>query len=619
MCGLIGIVSSSTLSQRDIEWAKEAIQKLTHRGPDDSGYWASHDETMALGHQRLAVVDLSIGGHQPMESEDSQIQLVFNGEIYNYKDLKSELITLGHTFRSNSDSEVIIESYKQWGSDCVHRLNGQFAFVIIDRIKQIAILVRDRAGEKPLYYAYLNSQTIAFASELKALVLHPSVEKNISPEDLSYFLLNGYYESNKSIVSSILRLPSAHILTVNFINNSHELSRYWSLPMAQENNKDLPELSKELEELLTVAIARQYEADVPVGILLSGGLDSSIIATLAARKNSEIRTFTAIFPESKDLDESVHAKLIADSIASKHIELEIRKPSLDLIEFLASNFDEPILDTSLIPTFLISREIREHCTVALGGDGADEIFGGYRHLSRSLALRKLHSFVPEFFSSRVSKLGQTFIPFGVPGNALLRAFGTRMTDTQPQHERMFDEKNANKLFRDFLPPETKDMEQDLSKSGESEFLDSLLRQDFMNFLPNDILIKLDRYSMLNSLEIRAPFLDVDIIEFAFREVPAKYKVQGGKRKILLTELGKQILPESFQHGRKMGFLPPVMQWGKTDEWQEFMKNILFSPNQSLFDKGVIANYFEISHKRPLLIERLLTLSMFEIWRCKNFG
>jgi asparagine synthase (glutamine-hydrolysing) len=352
---------------------------------------------------------------------------------------------------------------------------------------------------------------------------------------------------------------------------------------------------------------------------LSGGLDSSIIATLAARKNSEIRTFTAIFPESKELDESIHAKLIADSITSKHSELEIRKPSLDLIEFLASNFDEPILDPSLIPTFLISREIREYCTVALGGDGADEIFGGYSHLSRSLTLRKLHGFMPEFFSRSISELGQAFIPFGVPGNALLRAFGTRMTDPQPQFERMFDEKNANKLIRDFLSSETKNVGQNPRKSSESEFLDSLLRQDFMNFLPNDILIKLDRYSMLNSLEIRAPFLDVDIIEFAFREVPAEYKVQGGKRKILLTELGKQILPKSFQHERKMGFIPPVMQWGKTDEWQEFMKGILFSPNQILFDKGVIRNYFESSRKRPLLIERLLTLSMFEIWRSKNFG
>ena len=227
--------------------------------------------------------------------------------------------------------------------------------------------------------------------------------------------------------------------------------------------------------------------------------------------------------------------------------------------------------------------------------------------------------MPEFFSRRIGKLGQAFIPFGVPGNALLRAFGTRMTDPQPQYERMFDEKNAKKLFRDFLSSETKNVGQNPRKSSESEFLDSLLRQDFMNFLPNDILIKLDRYSMLNSLEIRAPFLDVDIIEFAFREVPAEYKVQGGKRKILLTELGKQILPKPFHHGRKMGFIPPVMQWGKTDEWQEFMKGILFSPNQILFDKGVIRNYFEISHKRPLLIERLLTLSMFEIWRSKNFG
>jgi asparagine synthase (glutamine-hydrolysing) len=618
MCGLAGVVSASTLRQIDIQWTRQAIDTLTHRGPDDSGYWISQDATMALGHQRLAVVDLSIGGHQPMESEDSQIQLVFNGEIYNYMDLKSELIALGHAFRSRSDSEVIVNSYKQWGSECVKRLNGQFAFVIIDRLKQIALLARDRAGEKPLYYANLNPETIAFASELKALALHPSVKKNISSEDLSYFLLNGYFESTKTMISSVLRLPPAHILTINMATNSQELTRYWSLPNLQENKKDLPQLCNELEELLTVAISRQYQADVPVGILLSGGLDSSIIATLAARKNSEVRTFTAVFPESKELDESMHAKLISDSIASKHIELEIHKPSLDLIEFLASNFDEPILDPSLIPTFLISREIRKHCTVALGGDGADEIFGGYRHLSRLLKIRKLQRFVPETLSREIGKLGQTLIPFGVPGNALLRAFATRMTETQPQYERMFDVKNANKIFRDFLSSDTQNIEQVPLKSSESEFLDSLLRQDFMNFLPNDILVKLDRYSMLNSLEIRAPFLDVDVVEFAFREVPARYKVQGEKRKILLTELGKQVLPKSFQHGRKMGFIPPVIQWGKTNEWQEFMKEILFSPKQILFDKSVLADYFEISDQRPLLIERLLTLSMFEIWRSKNF-
>ena len=617
MCGLVGAVSTNMLTEVDLNWIRTATNHLKHRGPDDAGDWFSATTHSALGHRRLSVIDLSSGGHQPMTSTNGSHHLVFNGEIYNFEDLKAELLALGHDFLSTSDSEVLLKAYDQWGVGCLQHLNGQFAFAIVDEIRGEVILGRDRAGEKPLYYTQLNSGTFLFSSELKAMTDHSEILSVITGEDLSYFLSHGYLSTERTILKGIKRLAPAHYLRIDMSTGGAISKRYWSMPVLTRVPSDRTDLCVELEELLSTAIKRQYQADVPVGVLLSGGLDSSIIATLAARSHNDMNTFTAIFPESGELDESPYAKLISDSISSNHIELEVRKPSLELLEYLATNFDEPILDASLIPTYLLAQQVRRNCVVTLGGDGADELFGGYKHYSRTISMQKLHNTFPNPITRLTASIGQLIFPFGAPGNAWFRLLAVDSAHFDPQPDRMFDRNNAKSLFSGFSINDPATTLQTEEWVKHSDLVDSLLRQDFTNYLPNDILVKLDRYSMLASLEMRSPYLDKEIIEFAFSKVPSKLKVNEDNRKILLNDLGQKILPASFQFGRKMGFIPPIIQWGQTPEWRDFMKGVLLSPEQQIFDRKVLAGYFQRSAKRPLLVERLLTLTLFEIWRRTN--
>ena len=495
---------------------------------------------------------------------------------------------------------------------------GQFAFVIVDESRNEVLLLRDRAGEKPLYYCYLRGNTIIFGSELKAVMSHSGINSQFDSIDVSHFLTRGFNSSNSSIISSIKRLPPANFMKFSLSGGRSNPKQYWAIPDPVEIRINDEALDLELEELLTAAIGRQYQADVPVGILLSGGLDSSIITTLAARNYKNLNTFTAVFPESHQHDESIFARLISESVASNHVELEIRKPTLELIEFLASNFDEPILDSSLIPTYLLSQEVRKFCTVTLGGDGADELFGGYKHYSRALLIQKIRRTIPGPIAPIIASLGQKILPFGVPGNAWFRLLASNASGLEPQPDRMFDNENAKKLFANFKLSEISSEIEASSKSQvKLDLISTMLREDFRTYLPNDILVKLDRYSMLTSLEMRSPFLDRNVIEFAFSKVPTRLKVVGSERKIILNQLGKRILPGSFEFGRKMGFIPPVILWGQTEEWRNFMQSILLSQEQTLFDKKAISQYFASSKKRPLLTERLLTLTMFEIWRQKN--
>ena len=372
MCGIVGIVSNTPQAQR--LWLAIGRDAMTHRGPDDAGEWWSADGRVGLAHRRLAIIDLSLAGHQPMHDASGALTIIFNGEIYNFADLRNELVAKGHAFRSHSDTEVILAAYREWGTECLGRLNGMFAFALFDEGQQTVFLARDRAGEKPLFYSHLNG-VLRFASELKALLADPASPRQIDPVALDCYLAMGYVPGDRCILQGFNKLPPAHALLFHLKTGHVKIWRYWQLPElgdAAQGPVDEAALLDELEALLEGAVRQQMVADVPLGVLLSGGVDSSLITAMAVRASSRVQTFTVGFPGHGKLDETKHARLIARHFGTRHTELMAEDVSADLLPRLARQFDEPIVDSSMIPTFLVSQLVRQHCTVALGGDGGDE-------------------------------------------------------------------------------------------------------------------------------------------------------------------------------------------------------------------------------------------------------
>ena len=351
---------------------------MAHRGPDDAGEWWSEDSRVGLAHRRLSIIDLSPAGHQPMSDVSRTLTIIFNGEIYNFSELRTELESKGQVFRSHGDTEVILAAYREWGTECLSRLNGMYAFAIYDARRQTVFLARDRAGEKPLFYHHANG-TLRFASELKGLMVDPALSRRIHPESLDCYLAMGYVPGGRCILQGFSKLPAAHALRFDLRAGEAKVWRYWQLPeresAAAQEPPDGPSLLDQLERLLEEAVRRQLVADVPVGVLLSGGVDSSLVTAMAVRASAKVKTFTIRFPGHGKLDETEHARSIARHFSTEHLELEAQPSTAELLPRLARQFDEPVVDSSMIPTFLLSQLVREHCAVALGGDGGDELFG----------------------------------------------------------------------------------------------------------------------------------------------------------------------------------------------------------------------------------------------------
>lgn len=393
MCGIVGIVSAKPIE--GCSWLHQAREALVHRGPDDAGEWWAPDGRVGLAHRRLSILDLSPAGHQPMADESGELHIVFNGEIYNHRELRAELEGKGHRFRSRTDTEVILYAYREWGSECLPRLNGMFAFGLYDMRSGSLILARDRAGEKPLFY-HLADGTLRFGSELKALLADPALPRSIDPEALDCYLATGYVPGERCILRGYRKLPPAYALLFDVRRGSARMWRYWQLPdlLPDAQTTDEAAALEELEHLLEDAVRRQLVADVPVGVLLSGGVDSSLVTAMAVRSDARVKTFTIRFPGHGKLDETEHARLIARHFGTEHTELAAEPTTANLIPKLARQFDEPMVDSSMIPTFMVAQLVRQHCTVALGGDGGDELFGGYQHYSRLLWMQKHLGWLP---------------------------------------------------------------------------------------------------------------------------------------------------------------------------------------------------------------------------------
>lgn len=614
MCGIAGIVSNSPIEQR--AWLVKGRDAMKHRGPDDAGEWWSADKRVGLAHRRLSIVDLSPAGHQPMHDATKNLTIVFNGEIYNYLDLTQELKGKGYVFNSHSDTEVILSAYLEWGTECLSRLNGMFAFALYDARIQKVFLARDRAGEKPLFYAQANGE-LRFASELKGLMADSAFNHSINYEALDCYLSIGYVPGELCLVQGVNKLPPAHAILFDCAMGTVKVWRYWSLPeqvvLPTSSQIDEVALLDELEALMQDAVRRQLVADVPVGVLLSGGVDSSLITAMAVRESSRVKTFTVGFPKFDKYDETPHARLIAQNFGTEHIELQADDIGPDLLSVLARQYDEPMIDSSMVPTYLVSQLVRQHCTVALGGDGGDELFGGYAYYNRLLWTQQKFGWIPMILRKPLAISG-SMLPTGFKGRHTLQSLGTDFSRSLPVVAAHFDPLTRQQLLGSInARPLVAEKIRNERVPQTTDLLQRITRMDFNNYLSEDILVKVDRASMLASLEVRAPLLDYRIIEFAFGRVPSSLKTTINQRKILLKQLAARVLPPEFDRQRKHGFTIPLPNWLKSGPWREMFYDVLLD-KQCLFDRSTVGLLLQGQDSGKHNSERLFGLMLLELWR-----
>jgi len=619
MCAIIGIASQYPIINR--AWLETGREAMHHRGPDDAGEWCAPDGRVVLGHRRLSIIDLSPAGKQPMQDFAGELRIVLNGEIYNFRELRAQLEEIGTVFTSHSDTEVIVAAYREWGTDCLSRLNGMFAFALYDSRRERLFLARDRAGEKPLFYSH-EKQTFRFASELKALMADPAYPRQINPQALDCYLAQGYVPGDLCILQSAKKLPAAHALLFDLNSGQCRTWRYWQLPAwdhgDRPGNPNDDDLIDELERLLESAVRRQLVADVPVGVLLSGGVDSSLVTAMAVRAKPNVRTFTIRVPGHGMYDETEHARLIARHFCTDHVELEAEAATVDLLPRLARQFDEPVIDSSMIPMYLVSRLARQYCTVALGGDGGDELFGGYGHYNRLLWLQRRVGSVPRWVRRIVAVGGCLALPTGFKGRNWLHAAGTDFNNAVPLVASYYDDGMRRRLIgtRSSCVGAAEHIH-DARTPDVCDLLQRATRMDFENYLPDDILVKVDRASMLNSLEVRAPLLDYHLIEFAFGRVPSHLRATANSRKVLLKRLAGRILPRAFDTQRKQGFSIPLGAWLRSGSWRQFFSDVLLD-SASIFDHGTVRALLKGEDRGRSNSERLFGLVLFELWR-RNYS
>ncbi len=556
-----------------------------------------------------------------MHDASGSYHIAFNGEIYNHQELRAELTRAGFSFCSQSDTEVLLGAYQQWGIDCLAHLNGMFAFSLYDQQKERLFLARDRAGEKPLFY-HLFDGTLHFASELKALMVNSDLPRRINLQALDCYLAMGCVPGDACILDGFNKLPPAHALVFDLRTDAVKVWRYWQLPeLTQEAGISLineAELLEELDTLLEDVVRRQLVADVPVGILLSGGLDSSLVTAMAARTSTRVKTFTIGFPGAGALDETEHARLIARHFATEHLELMADPATADLLPRLAHQYDEPMVDSSMIPTFLVSQLVRQHCTVALGGDGGDELFGGYTRYSHLLSMQPQQRWFPLPVRQAIAWSAMSGLPVGLKGRNWLQGYGVDLAHELPPTVTLFDAATRAKLManRGAWEPVAEALWRQRIPAH-SDLLQRATRMDFGMYLAEDILVKVDRASMLNSLEVRAPLLDYRLIEFAFGRLPSSCKATSSNKKIMLKRLAQRILPTGFDLRRKQGFSIPLAQWLKAGPFRELFHEIL-TDRQCLFDHKTITGLLRGQDQGRSNSERLFGLVLFELWR-RDYG
>jgi len=614
MCGFFCIISSD---QINLDSSRDSLDLIKHRGPDSQKYFVNSERKIFFGFNRLSIVDLSNMADQPMLDKESERIIVFNGEIYNYSKLKNFLKTKDYIFRTSSDTEVILKAYDFWKDSLIEHLEGMFSIVIYDPKENKIFFARDRAGEKPLYY-YQNNDTFYLSSEIKPIQNH-SKNKNIALDALNNYFENGYSPKDSSMLVGIKKLKSGHRANLDLNSLELTIDRYWDLdrqvsqPVKNCNKKDNYYISK-LEKLLGNAVKEQLIADVPLGMMLSGGVDSSLIVATASKYFDKLNTFTVIFPQMKKYDESKHAQLIAKHFKTNHMELNADDIGPEIFYKLVKYYDEPMVDSSMIPTFLLSKEIRKHCKVALGGDGADELFGGYSHYNRYNYLYKLQKFFPYPLRSSLINLAMSVLPKNIKGRKSLEIFGKDIKNLKFSSANLFNNSMRKKLFSDVS--QFKEVNKDESIIS-TDLIRSITYEDYSNYLSEDILVKVDRASMAASLEVRSPFLNSEITKFAFLEVPSHLKIHKNQRKILPKLLAKKMLPKDFDFMRKQGFGFPVNELFRSGKWHDFLFEKVNSENNYFLDKVYCNKLLSQQAKGDNIGESLFAISLFLVW-CETY-
>ena len=614
MCGIIGEISKNKI--HSIDWINEAGIEINHRGPDNFGMWTSSEKKIAFGHNRLSIIDLSSNGNQPMVSNCENYVITFNGEIYNYKDLRDKLLERGFLFKTKTDTEVLLNGYKFWGESFLSKIEGMFAFAIYDKKKNIVILARDRAGEKPLYY-FKNSSNLSFCSELKGLLKNPTVERNISTNNLLQFLHQGYSSNEGCLIKNIKKLKAGEYLNYNLDTGNIFVRKYFHLSFQNQNHiNNHDSILDTLENLLHLSIKQQINADVPVGILLSGGIDSSLITAIASNYKNKVNTFTFLNDKNNEDFEFKNSRQISKFFSTNHHEIFYPEVNSSIIYELSNFIDEPIFDSSIIPTFLISKEIKKYCTVALGGDGGDELFGGYNHYSRLLMIKKINNFLPDIIKKNLSFLTNFYFPIGFRGRNWLNLLGKNLKKDYLDFVTYFDENINYKILNKKIFNINKKYNYLLRDDFVSN--DVILKaslQDFNNFLPGDILAKNDRFSMANSVELRSPLLNSEIIKFVFGSLNSSDKVKKNQKKIILKNLCSKILPKSFTLDKKRGFSIPINDYFNQKSWRTSAQEILLD-DSSFFKSRFISNILKKPFFNHNNSERIFGLMMFELWKKK---
>lgn len=615
MCGIAGYLSLR--SPIDPATLRKMGDVMRHRGPDGEGFWVGEDGAVGFVHRRLAIVDLSEGGHQPMHSPDGRYVITYNGEIYNHNELREELARSGWSFRSTSDTEVLLTAYQAWGEAALDRFAGMFAFAIWDKRERTLFAARDRAGEKPFFYRCDYGQ-FAFASELKGLLAHPAMPRHVDAEAMDHFLAYGYVPRHLCLLEGYAKLPAGHKLRFDLASGRLETQPYWQLPRFAEGQAEqsFETLVGEFEPLLETSVRRQLLADVPLGVLLSGGLDSSLIAEAATRTAGKVTTFTIGFPGHGELDESPIAKRLSQHLGTEHIELMAEADTVDLLPQLAAQFDEPIADSSMIPTFLVSRLVRSRATVALGGDGGDELFGGYPQYNWARRIARGRSFGLNRLG--LSGLAARSLPYSFAG----RKMALRLLDPSDAAitvSRVAEPWQRNQLMGARGAASCRSAERLreglISRWKQPE--ERAMALDFMTYMCDDILVKVDRASMLTSLEVRAPLLDPAIIEFAFGRLSPAQRSAGSARKLLLRHVAKKRLPSWFDVERKQGFSIPLASWLR-GPWAGLISDLADSSGDGLLEPKAVREFVTNGATADRLAHQVYQFAMLELWR-REYG
>lgn len=624
MCGILGILNANGEPvDRGNILSMAAV--MSHRGPDGEGAYC--DGPVGLAHRRLSIIDLS-GGTQPMSNEDGSVWITFNGEIYNFPDLKRDLEAKGHRFRTRSDTEAIVHAYEEYGTDCVKRLRGMFAFGIWDARKRRLFLARDRMGKKPLHY-FSHGKRFIFASEIKAIVQDRQVSREIDPEALVDYFTYMYIPFPRTIFRSVRKIPPGHWMTVSFETAAGRSSLgieqrpYWDLRYSPDASLSEQDWVEGLREKINEAVRVRLMSDVPLGAFLSGGVDSSaVVAAMAAAQAGPVKTFSVGF-EEEDFSEIEYARAVARRFGTDHHEEIVRPDAVELLPKLAWEFDEPFADSSAIPTYHVSRMARQHVTVALSGDGGDETFAGYKRYAWADGLSRW-DFLPSFVRRAAFGWPSALMPQGMRGKGALRnmsmgpyeRYRSLITHDEPGYlDRLLtaDVKvqmraDGDDLFKQFY-----------GRFPDADYLTRLQYLDTKTYLAEDILTKVDRTSMLCSLETRAPLLDHELQEYVAR-MPASLKLFAGEKKYIFRRAMRGVLPDEILDRPKMGFAVPLGKWFKKD-LDSFARETLLGPTareRGIFDPRFVEKVLDDHQKKTRdLSARIWSLLFFEQW-CRNW-